>query len=192
MFRFEDVLPRRGGKTMTRRWGPCMLGVGVRNYPDPHISFISRTSYFGYLSVLDLTVAWKLADLAATVLDRETRDFSLSWKIEQAQFHGFRCLAYPLGDDDVAESLHSHPGGKHYPGIKKAQQGFERIDKEDRADKPYKDVKFKSYLRVRKRYHAQMWDLEDYEHLAIGDKVFAPLPQVSTTQLNFNSIGVGG
>lgn len=192
MFRFEDVLPRRGGKTITRRWGPCMLGLGIRNYPTPEVSFISRTSYFGYLSVLDLTVAWKLTQLAADILDRDPSDFKLTWKIEQAQFHGFRCLAYPLGDDAIADYLHTHQGGKDYPGVKKAQQGFERIDKEDRADKPYADVKFKSYLRVRKRYHAQMWDLEDYAHLAEGDKVFAPLPERKTSSLTFHGIGVDG
>lgn len=192
MFRFEDVLPRRGGKTMTRRWGPCMLGVGVRNYPTPEVSFISRTSYFGYLSVLDLSVAWKLADLAADVLGRDVEDFRMTWKIEQAQFHGFRSLAYVLGDDAIAGEVENHRGGNLFPGVKKAQQGRERIDKEDRVDKPYADVKFKSYLRVRKRYHAEMWDLADYEHLAVGDKVFAPLPECRTSDLDFRCIGVAG
>src|SRR5262245_11988822 len=61
MMRTKVVQPR-GGKAMgnkeSRRWGSCMLAISYKAMPAPQITLYSRTSYLGYLSGMDLSVAW--------------------------------------------------------------------------------------------------------------------------------------
>ncbi|MGH9907070.1 MAG: hypothetical protein ACRD8U_15985, partial [Pyrinomonadaceae bacterium] len=61
------VVNARGGAATghtnkeSRRWGSCMLALSYKASPRPQITLYSRTSYLGYLSALDLSIAWMAA-----------------------------------------------------------------------------------------------------------------------------------
>ncbi len=195
VLRTNTVQSRQTGRGVTRRWGSCMLSFSVRMKPKPQVTMHSRTCYLGYLSVLDLSVAYVLAKLAAARIGIEVRDFSFVWQLEMAQFHGFRCLAWPLGDPELADEFLQHNADKRrYPGVYIARQWHDRLSKLDADDVPYGNMKFSSYKRIRRRWHAQMFDPEFSEQFAggVGDgRPYKRLPPHHVDELDFSPLGVG-
>lgn len=196
VMRTNTVQSRPTGRGVTRRWGSCMLSLSVRVKPQPQITLHSRTCYLGYLSVLDLTVAYVCAKLAAERIGKfEVEDFSFVWQLEMAQFHGFRCLAWPLGDFDLLDEFQEHDADKKkYPGLYIARQWLDRISKLDADGVPYGDMPFSSYKRVRRRWHAQMFEPEYGERFAGGlknDRPYARLTSVHVSELDFSPLNLG-
>ena len=195
VLRTNTVQARQTGRGVTRRWGSCMLSLSVRVKPQPQITLHSRTCYLGYLSVLDLTVAYVCAKLAAERIGKiAVQDFSFVWQLEMAQFHGFRCLAWPLGDPEVFSEFGYHNASKaEYPGLYIARQWHERIAQLDRDGVPYGDMAFSSFKRVRRRWHAEVFGKEYAAQFAGGkknDKPYAKLPDVHVDQLDFSPLGM--
>lgn len=199
VLRTNHVQGRGNGKHVRRRFGSCMLNFTFRRNPYPQLSMHSRTTYFGYLAALDITVAYALAKLVAERIGIEPAGMSFLWSIELAQFHGFRSLAWPLMDDEMREGLidnvtretrmaipatPSRPGAR--PGYRKALDGFARIHAADEAGKLYGDEAFSSFNRVRRRYHTEVYGVDYAEQFAGGLRnvgTFAPLPSVDATTL---------
>ena len=195
VLRTNTVRSRQTGRGVTRRWGSCMLSLSVRVKPKPQITLHSRTCYLGYLSVLDLSVAYVCAKLAAQRIGIAVTDFSFVWQLEMAQFHGFRCLAWPLGSQDITSEFLGHDEDRRrYPGIYIARQWHDRLCKLDADGVPYGDMKFSSYKRIRRRWHAQMFDPEFCQQFAggVGDgRPYKRLPKLHVDDLDFSPIGVG-
>lgn len=195
VLRTNTVQSRQTGRGVTRRWGSCMLSFSVRVKPRPQVTLHSRTCYLGYLSVLDLSVAYVLAKLAAARIGIDVRDFSFVWQLEMAQFHGFRCLAWPLGDADLADEFMAHDASKNkYPGVHITRQWTDRLDKLDADGMLYGDMKFSSYRRVRVRRHAQMCGPDVTAQFTGGNKPFKPykrLPAHHVDELDFSPLGIG-
>lgn len=195
VLRTNTVQARQAGRGVTRRWGSCMLSLSVRVKPQPQITLHSRTCYLGYLSVLDLTVAHVCARMAAERIGIEVEDFSFVWQLEMAQFHGFRCLAWPLGDPDLYAEFCNHDWSKaRYPGTFIARQWLHRLSKLDEDGVPYGDMPFSSYKRVRRRWHAEAMPDGYGDQFAGGkknDKPYKRLPDVHVSELDFSPLNLG-
>lgn len=181
--RTRMVQGRGTGRNVRRRWGSCMLNLSFRSNPIPTVSLHSRTTYFGYLAAMDITVAHAFAREAADITGIPVKEMQFVWTLDLAQFHGFRSLAWPLMDDETREQMyadlpHRLERGRWAPGYRKALDGLYRIDKCDQADKPYGDEKFSSFNRTRRRLHTEAFGIEFAQQFAGGEKNIGPFPEL--------------
>lgn len=203
VLRTNTVQSRSTGRGVTRRWGSCMLTLSFRVKPWPQVTLHSRTCYLGYLSVLDLTVAHVCARLAGSRVGIKPEDMKFVWNLEMAQYHGFRCIAYPLGGSDELYDRFTNseydpslpPSRAPRPGLSLARGWHERILALDAAATPYGDMPFSSFRRVRARWHTQVYGLEYAQGFAGGErkhhsKPMRPIPDTWTDDLDFSVIGV--
>lgn len=205
VLRTNTVEKRRGGKGTTRRWGSCMLSLSFRRVPFPQVTLHSRTSYLGYLSLLDLGVAHVAGQEISKRTGIPVEEMSFVWSLEMGQFHGFRCLAFPLGDKDEFKRFKKFgkqfdgpedPAMKEYPGFRLAYRQYSKIRDMDRENWQYAQQTFSSSRRVRKRFHTEMKGLEYAERFAIGDnlrsdhKAYNKLAHKPFEELTFKAIGL--
>lgn len=198
VLRTRTVQGRGTGRGVRRRWGSCMLSVSYRTNPVPTVHLTSRTTYFGYLAAMDVTVAHALARDVGGIVGIDPAEMQFLWSLDLAQFHGFRSLAWPLSnpelkaqmDEDVDNRLNIPV--KECPGYRKALDGYERILKSDRAGKLYGDEAFSSFARVRRRFHTEIMGVEygqQFEGGSLnrgGKGPFAPLPDLHTSTLDLS------
>lgn len=181
-----------------RRWGSCMLSFGYRAMPQPQITLHSRTSYFGYIAALDLTVAHTMAQLIGERVGLEPGEMSFVWHIECAQYHAFKSMAYLLGDPDMRERF-LEPETPHTredaPALYYSTKWLDSFRKEDDEGKLYGDMNFGQTRRIRKRWHTEVlgYDYgEPFEggghNAASQNRRFQPLPSVMASTLNFDAI----
>jgi hypothetical protein len=196
VLRTNTVQGRGTGKSVRRRFGSCMLNFSFRRNPYPQISLHSRTTYFGYLAALDITVAYTLANMIAEEISVEPEEMAFVWTIELAQFHGFRSLAWPLMNPYIREQMiidlpqrlkMKKTVDNFRPGYRKALDGFSRIHKADEIHKLYGDEAFSSFNRVRRRYHTEAFG-EEYSWQFSGGarnvNPFKPLPSTPVSTLD--------
>lgn len=167
--------PAKGNKE-TRRWGSCMLGISYKAIPRPTIVLYSRTSYLGYLSALDLSVAWMCgAYLAEAIPGLTVEDMSFVWMNEALQYHNFKSMAYLLNNKDPAEALrYRHlicdpdedlsPFDRGIieasPALKLTRKWFSNLRKLDDEGKTLGDMSYNTYRRIRRRYHTEVMGYE--------------------------------
>lgn len=204
VLRTNTVEKRRGGKGTTRRWGSCMLSLSFRRLPHPQITLHSRTSYLGYLSLLDLGVAHVAGIEVSKRTGIPVEDISFCWSLEMAQFHGFRCLAFPLGDKQEFKVFKNFgkqfdgpddPAMKEYPGFRLAWRQYSKIREMDKTGWQYSQQTFSSSRRVRKRFHTETKGLEYAERFAENalrsdHKAYNKLAHVPFSDLTFKAIGL--
>lgn len=181
VLRTRMVQGRGAGRNVRRRWGSCMLNFSFRSNPIPTLSIHSRTTYFGYLAAMDITVAHAIAREAGAIVGIDPADMQFVWTLDLAQFHGFRSLAWPLMDEGIRADMQADmPERKNRglwtPGYRKALDGYARILAADAIDKPYGDEKFSSFNRTRRRYHTEAYGLEYASQYAGGEKEIGPFP----------------
>lgn len=193
VLRTRMVQGRGTGRNVRRRWGSCMLNLSFRSNPVPTVSLHSRTTYFGYLAALDITVAHAFARECGSIVGVDPRDMEFVWTLDLAQFHGFRSLAWPLGLPDIKAEMDADVddrreyGLREQPGYRKALDGYWRILSCDRPGKLYGDEKFSSFNRVRRRFHTEVMGLQYADKFCGGERyvgAFAPLPSVHSDDLN--------
>lgn len=165
------------GRGVRRRWGSCMLSLSYRNMPVPTVTLHSRTTYFGYLALVDAAVARAFAVEAAARVGIPVSKVQFVWHLELAQFHGFRSLAWMLMDEDIRKQMDEDVDNRlSFPsrrvagsqvGYRKALDGYARILKSDRAGTLYGDESFSSFARVRRRFHTEAYG-EKYAEQFIG------------------------
>ncbi len=202
VLRTRTVQGRGTGRNVRRRWGSCMLNLSYRSNPRPTVALHSRTTYFGYLAALDITVAHVFARECGAITGIDPRDMEFVWTLDLAQFHGFRSLAWALGDDEIRSGMDEDVDNRaafsprvangNQPGYRKALDGYARILACDRPGKKYGDEKFSSFNRVRRRFHTEVLGLEYAGQFAGGEKdigPFAPLPSVPASSLTFDALG---
>lgn len=167
--------PSKGNKE-TRRWGSCMLGISYKAIPRPTIVLYSRTSYLGYLSALDLSVAWMCAAyLAEAIPGLEVEDMSFVWMNEALQYHNFKSMAYLLNNKDPEEArqyrhLICDPDEamttadlvyiETRPALKLTRKWFGNLRKLDDEGKTLGDMSYNTYRRIRRRYHTEVMGYE--------------------------------
>lgn len=196
---------KKSGRQVRRRWGSCMLALTYRNVPHPTVVLTSRTTYFGYLAIMDAMVANVFAQKCGDITGIGVEDMRFVWHINLAQYHGFRSLAFPAGNprmlkyldqcvDDEARWKKLKSEGRM--GILRTLTGYRRILQSDREGRLYGDESFSSFCRVRRRFHTQV---HGYEYATQfnggtrlgerGVKAFKPVPSLPAESLNFSAIG---
>lgn len=192
------------GRGVRRRWGSCMLNLAFRRNPIPTVTLNSRTTYFGYLALVDVAVARAFATECSRITGIPLSQIQFVWKLDLAQFHGFRSLAWALGnpktravmdkyvDDRLTMSPRMAEGNR--PGFRKALDGYARILKSDRAGTLYGDESFSSFARVRRRFHTEVFG-EEYTEQFIGGtrntggkRGFPPLPDTWVRDLDLSPL----
>jgi hypothetical protein len=194
VMRTNTVQSRVTGRGTIRRWGSCMLSISYRLKPWPQITLHSRTCYLGYLSILDVSVAYVCAQLAAMRTGVDVSKVRFVWQLEAAQWHGYRSLAWVLNDEDRANAFANFEYTREsHPGIYISRKWLADIDRLDEQHVLYGDQKFTSYARIRKRYHAQVFGEEYAQQFAGGEKrsnIFKTLSHVHVDSLDFKAIGI--
>lgn len=192
------------GRGVRRRWGSCMLNLSFRRNPTPTVSLHSRTTYFGYLALVDVTVARAFAAACGEICNIPLRNIEFVWTLDLAQFHGFRSLAWMLGDKDIRGEMDEdvdrrlkfpalrRPGNQ--VGYRKALDGYARILKSDRAGTLYGDESFSSFARVRRRFHTEVYGVDYASQFEGGTrnrggkKGFDPLPDLWASGLDLSPL----
>jgi hypothetical protein len=188
------------GRGVRRRWGSCMLNLSFRKNPVPTVTLNSRTTYFGYLAMVDVTVARSFAQACANITGINLSDIEFVWHLDLAQFHGFRSLAWMLMDKEIrTEMEEALPRRLEYPsrrlpgnqvGWRKALDGYARILKSDNAGTLYGDESFSSFARVRRRFHTEVYGVDYAAQFEGGTRnrggkaSFDPLPDLWASSLD--------
>lgn len=192
------------GRGVRRRWGSCMLNLSFRRNPVPTVTLNSRTTYFGYLAMVDVTVARAFAQRCADICGIALEEIEFVWHLDLAQFHGFRSLAWMLGDDEIRAEMDEHVDSRlEFPsrrapgnqvGFRKCLDGYARILKSDRAKVLYGDESFSSFARVRRRFHTEVYGPEYAAQFEGGSRnrggkgSFDPLPDLWVSKLDFSPL----
>lgn len=157
-----------------RRWGSCMLSLSYKALPTPTITLHSRTSYMGYLSVLDMTVAQTLGRYVAKLLNLPVETFRFVWMIESIQYHSFKSLAYLLcnADDDIrttgrrvllkplASLTEEERELAAAPAMKGSRIWLNKVRREDADGVTLGDMNYNTYRRIRRRWHTEIFGYE--------------------------------
>jgi hypothetical protein len=200
--RTKMVKSWNAGRQMSRRWGSCMLTLTYRNVPHPTVTLNSRTSYFGYLALMDITVAQVFARMCGELVGVEPEEMRFVWQLNLAQSHGFRCLAWSLSRPDYKAKLDKYVHNREkvnrlvHAGLYKQLIGYRKIVTFDEQGVLYGDEKFASYSRVRRRFHTEVMgydyglQFEGGEHTTKTNRV-KPLPSLYTADLDFSALWKG-
>lgn len=197
------VQGKKSGRQVRRRWGSCMLAMTFCRAPYPTVTLTSRTTYFGYLAIMDAMVANVFAQKCGAIVGVEPEDMRFVWHINLAQYHGFRSLAYPASNprmlkflnqsvDDEAKWKQLKTDGRM--GVLRTLTGYRRILQSDRAGTLYGDESFSSFCRVRRRFHTEVKGFDYASQFNGGTRIgttkaFNPVPSLPAGSLNFSAIG---
>ena len=192
IFRTRLVAPRTGGKGTVRNLGSCMLTCSFTVDPHPRITMHSRACYVGYLSPLDMGVAYHLGRLAAGVVGIPLEDVKFSWFIETAQMHKFRTIAFVLGDEEEQERFLNRPCTPEYIANNRSRYHYDLWSQWNAEGRTYAEMpKFVSYQRLRKRWLAERFGYDYAVEFDTDDnKAFRPLPSTPISSLTFEKIGL--
>lgn len=199
-----------------RRWGSCMLAVVYMALPTPTITLHSRTSYLGYLSALDVSVAQKLGQYVADLTGQRIENIGFVWQIDSIQYHSFKSLAFLLSNSDPMTRRFGRrvlllPKSKmepeeltfaDAPAIRGSRLWLRKVRTEDRDGVTYGEMNYNTYRRIRRRWHTEVhgYDygekFEGYKILKDGSegkeffKRYLPLPDVFIHTLDFKTLGL--
>lgn len=179
MLRTRTVDARGGakkGNQQTRRWGSCMLAISYKALPRPQITLYSRTSYLGYLSGMDLSVAWMCGKYLANELGIPVESMSFVWMNEAMQYHNFKSMAYLLNHPDPeqrkqyrrwlrsSEAKLRDLGEFEYvnarPALRLTRKWLQSLIRDDANGKSLGDMSYNTYRRIRRRYHTEVLGYE--------------------------------
>lgn len=189
--RTKTVDPR-GSKRVSRQWGSCIIGFGFRAAPHPKLIMHSRTSFLGYIAVLDLNIAATLARIIGDRLGYE--DMGFIWHLDSAQFHYARSLAWWFTLDRPFLEMDPQKV-KHRPGLHRSILRLQEYKQEDEDGVRYGDRNFASAIRPRKRWHTEVLGYDYAQQYEGGEllnassrKAFKPLPSVMSSTLDFSKL----
>lgn len=218
VLRTRVVKPRGGAATghtnmETRRWGSCMLSVSYRAKPQPTITLHSRTSYLGYLSALDFTIAEVLARYLAKQLKFSLEDFRFVWMAESVQWHAFKSLPFALTNtDDEVRKLYRRVLLKKLdtlepweqelaksPAMLISKRWLNMVRREDMEGLTLGETTYNTYRRVRRRWHTEVlgyekaktfegWSFDREGNQKEFFKAYNPLPSCWTSTLDLSPI----
>lgn len=151
----------------TRRFANCLNHVSFRRRPFPELTLSSRTTYLGYLSGLDLTLAHRLAQVAAEAVGCDVEDVRFTWLLEMAQYNSEKAMGYALSRG--VEVGATSPARKCHTMTVRYLEGL------DAKGVPYEDMGMASRRRLRQRWHVYTQPGEWANPYGISPGRFAPL-----------------
>jgi hypothetical protein len=199
-----------------RRWGSCMLAVVYKAVPTPTITLHSRTSYLGYLSALDVSVAQKLGQYVADLVGLPIDQMGFVWQIDSIQYHSFKSLAFLLCNADpeirrqgrrVMLSPRTSLTDEELtladaPAMKGSRLWLNKVRREDRDNITYGQMNYNTYRRIRRRWHTEVLGY-DYATKFEGPKIlrdgtegaefftaYRPLPNCYVRDLDLSKLGL--
>jgi hypothetical protein len=191
------------GRRTSRRWGSCMLTMTFRMLPHPTVTLNSRTSYFGYLALLDVNVAHVFARMCGDIVGVHPGEMQFIWQLNIAQYHSYRSLAWPLSQPEYRSILDKYADDRDNPkvlarkGLRNQINGYNSMRLHDIGGILYGDETYASRLRMRRRFHTEVMG-EDYGDQFEGGtryprntKKAKPLPHLWTGDLDFSAIHRG-
>ncbi|QGJ92154.1 hypothetical protein PBI_LAUER_46 [Gordonia phage Lauer] len=192
ILRTRTVQPRTGGKGTVRNLGSCMLTASFTMDPRPTLTLHSRACYVGYLSPLDMGVAYHLARLACNVVGIPLESCRFVWFIETAQMHKFRTIAFVIGDETECDRFLRRPHSDQYLQQKRSRYHYDLWTQWNDEGLLYEEMpKFVSYQRLRKRWNTEMFGYEYAKQFETpANRAFRPLPSVPINSLTFEKIEV--
>lgn len=152
---------------VTRRFANCLNHVSFRRRPFPELTLSSRTTYLGYLSGLDLTLAHRLAEAAAEACGVDVEDVRFTWLLEMAQYNSEKAMGYALTRG--IETVPSTPARKCHTMTVRYLEGL------DEKGVSYDEMKMASRRRLRQRWHAYTKPAEEATEFGTALGRFAPL-----------------
>lgn len=103
MFRDPDRYDKK------HRWGGCLMGATFRGdnakAGAATLTFYSRTTYMGYMALLDAAIANRIAALIADKVNLKVTDITFRWHISSQQLHCFKTLPYVYSQPDLFERV---------------------------------------------------------------------------------------
>lgn len=198
-----------------RRWGSCMLAIVYKALPTPTITLHSRTSYLGYLSALDISVAQKLGTYVGDLVGLKHTDIGFVWQIDSVQYHSFKSLAFLLSNPDenirtLGRRVLIKPSSKltedelalmEAPAIKGSRVWLNKVRREDAEGLGYGQMTYNTYRRIRRRWHTEVFGydyaLKFESHKIKPDgtkgeffKAYYPLPSTPISTLDLKKFGL--
>jgi hypothetical protein len=92
------------------RWGGCLMGLVFRagskgRQTRPRLTMYSRTTYMGYMGLLDMTIA---ARIIQEIKKRSgyTREIAFTWHLGSMQLHAFKTLPYIFSQPNLMDKMH--------------------------------------------------------------------------------------
>lgn len=86
------------------RWGGCLMSAVFTHRPgrSPLLTINSRTSYLGYMGMLDAAIG---SCMARFISRGESEKVSFAWNLSSLQFHGFKSLPYMFHNESWMNML---------------------------------------------------------------------------------------
>lgn len=108
MFRDPDRYAKK------HRWGGCLMGATFRGSPKDKrkstLTFFSRTTYMGYMALLDAAIAHCIA---RAITEGHPEKVAFEWIITSQQLHCFKTLPYIFSQPSLMDRLEAY--GKKDP-----------------------------------------------------------------------------
>lgn len=85
------------------RWGGCLMGATFRAETEGYhmLTFYSRTSYMGYIGLLDAAIGQAMMQQAGIPLEH----ISFRWHLTSMQLHCFKTLPFIFSQPDLFDKL---------------------------------------------------------------------------------------
>lgn len=107
MFRDPDRYAKK------HRWGGCLMGASFRMGPEGFagtLTFYSRTTYIGYMGILDAAIASIMAReirkaVGPQTVESDFQNMRFQWHIASMQLHSFKSLPYIYRKPDLNRYL---------------------------------------------------------------------------------------
>lgn len=200
--RTNDVKPRttKTNSKVWRRWGSCMLGIGYTSLPRPTITLHSRTTYLGYIGQLDLAMVHVLAREIGERVGLTPEEIRFVWHIEGAQFHSFKSMAWFFQNERDRARLEDTPHSKKLqqraPVLWLSQKRLAEYQAMDDNGLLYCDMSFSQQLRIRRRWHTEVYGPTYGKPWEGGTKLKSPgmavvapvLPSIPTAKLDLKKL----
>lgn len=89
------------------RWGGCLMGMTFRGkYTEkPTITVFSRTTYIGYMGLLDAAI---IAVMAKHIWPEHPGEIAARWHITSSQLHCFKTLPYIFSQPELLDRLNTY------------------------------------------------------------------------------------
>lgn len=129
----------------------------------------------------------------------EIADFRFQWFVETIQYHRFRTIAFPLGDDAERARFklkvkQAKEDGvlSEYTALHRNWEQFQKWLKADKEGLTYDGMSpYRSYQRPRKRYHSQVKGVEYARRFEdAGNRAFPLLKPLDVKDLRLDKIGL--
>ena len=129
----------------------------------------------------------------------DVTEFRFQWFAETTQYHRFRTIAFPLGDNEERKQFRTAVAQAkedgvlpEYPALQRNWETYQKWLKADAAGLSYDTMSpYRSYQRPRKRFHSQVKGLDYARQFQDPDnKAFPVLRPLDVKALRLDKIGL--